>query len=144
MDEQLDPKMDALNAKAEVQEVSSPDNDDLVEAIIEEMDVTDQEPEADVPTEMIEDDVEEPREPDFKIFERGDFHMRCSCGFETQLAENVEGGMQYVIPATDKHTLDVMCPECNTKIQFYFTENTTANEEKDEEVLQESQTESEA
>lgn len=73
-------------------------------------------------------------QPSYKVYDNADFMLKCSCGAEKMIAENISGGMQYVVPATDSHTLDIQCPECLTKITFYFKEHVVEESPQDEDV----------
>lgn len=58
------------------------------------------------------------------ILPHADFKLKCSCGYEKTIAEDTTGAVQYLIPATGKHNLDVGCEGCGTVISLYFTEYT--------------------
>ena len=84
------------------------------------------------------------------ILPRADFKFKCSCGHEKTIAKDTTGAVQYLIPATGKHSLDIGCENCKTMITLYFTEHTEVKDDaelveevkqvNDEQVLQENKT----
>jgi hypothetical protein len=65
----------------------------------------------------------EVRPPELQLMPRADLKFKCSCGFERTLAEDTTGAVQYIIPATDQHTLEIQCENCGTKFTIYWEEH---------------------
>lgn len=82
-------------------------------------------------------EVQVAQEP--KLFEWADMKLRCTCGHEQTLGENIQGGIRFDLYATDKHTLGLMCESCSTKLELFFVEAT--NPPKEEEQDEQSTTE---
>lgn len=58
---------------------------------------------------------------DFISFEYADLFFECSrCGHMTVLDKGVEDGLQFVLPATDKHEWRMVCPNCKNMMRIFF------------------------
>jgi hypothetical protein len=82
----------------------------------------------------------------FRTFDFGNLTLECGrCGNQEILELGVEGGIQVILPTTDKHKLDLVCPKCKNFIKLYFTENFTKKKEvKDETKTADKEKESES
>jgi len=68
----------------------------------------------------------EPVKLDYKQFDFGDLQMSCGrCGEITLMDSGVEGGIQLLLPTTDKHEMKMVCQKCGNFMRLYFTENYT-------------------
>lgn len=97
-----------------------------MERNLDEMEIEDA-----VVVEDVSEEVELPKdaEPvklDYKSFQFGDLYMSCGrCG-ETELRDSgIEGGIQLILPTTDKHEMKMVCSRCGNFMRLYFTENYT-------------------
>ena len=69
-------------------------------------------------------------EPDYKTFNFGNLMITCGrCSNIEMLEEGVEGGIQVILPTTDKHKLELQCPKCKNFMRLHFTENFTKTKE---------------
>lgn len=78
--------------------------------------------------------VKEPQEgQDFKSFEFADVFFECNrCGHMTVLDKGIEDGLQFVLPATDKHEWRMVCGNCKNMMRIFFraSSNETIEEKK--------------
>lgn len=66
------------------------------------------------------------------VFPYGDLYVSCSaCGKESLLSANIPGGISFDLYSTDKHTLRLVCPACESSHMLFFKE--AANPPKEEE-----------
>lgn len=86
--------------------------------------------------ELNEEKVEE--EPKFTKWDFGHLTMKCSrCGYDDILQEDVEDGIMFTIPTTDKHNLILECPQCKSTVSLYWRESLKKKEVKEDEAVQE-------
>lgn len=69
--------------------------------------------------------VDAPKEPvagqDFKNFEYADVFFECNrCGHMTVLDKGIQDGLQFVLPATDKHEWRMVCGNCKNMMRIFF------------------------
>lgn len=80
----------------------------------------------------------EKEKPDFTKWDFGHLTMKCSrCGYDDILQEDVEDGIMFTIPTTDKHNLILECPQCKSTISLYWRESLKKKEVKEDEAVQE-------
>jgi len=69
--------------------------------------------------------VDAPKAPvegqDFKSFEYADVFFECNrCGHMTVLDKGIQDGLQFVLPATDKHEWRMVCGNCKNMMRIFF------------------------
>lgn len=61
--------------------------------------------------------------PDFKEYKYGTLVQDCSrCGHRQIMELGIEGGIQVLLPTTDKHHLIFECEKCKTVIMWHYIE----------------------
>ena len=82
----------------------------------------------------VKEKVKEPVEgQDFKSFEYADVFFECNrCGHMTVLDKGIKDGLQFVLPATDKHEWRMVCGNCKNTMRIFFraSSNETVKEKK--------------
>lgn len=64
-----------------------------------------------------------PDKPDFKEYKYGTLVQDCSrCGHRQIMEVGIEGGIQVLLPTTDKHHLIMECQKCKTVIMWHYIE----------------------
>lgn len=94
----------------------------------------------DVEEEMLDDASKEEAPIDFTKWDFGHLTMKCSrCGYDDILQEDIEDGIMFTIPTTDKHNLILECPQCKTTVSLYWRESDKKKplEVKEDETVQE-------
>ena len=72
---------------------------------------------------------------DYRTYDFGDLTLECGrCGERHVLESGVEGGVQVILPTTDKHNLTMTCTKCGNFTKLYFTENFTKKKEVNDET----------
>lgn len=66
----------------------------------------------------------------YRSFDFGDLTLECGrCGERQVLEYGVEGGVQVILPTTDKHNMQMTCSKCGNYTKLFFTENFTKKKE---------------
>lgn len=67
-------------------------------------------------------EVKQPQEGvDFNSFDFADVCFECNrCGHIDVLDKGIEDGLQFVLPATDKHEWRMVCGNCKNTMRIYF------------------------
>lgn len=74
----------------------------------------------------------------FTKWDFGHLTFKCSrCGCNEILQEDVEDGLMFTIPTTDKHNLILECPQCKTTLTLYWQKS---EKEKPKPVIKEDET----
>lgn len=68
-------------------------------------------------------EVKEPEKPNFKDYKYATLVQDCNrCGHRQIMELGIEGGIQIMLPTTDKHHLIMECQKCKTVMMWHYIE----------------------
>ena len=79
--------------------------------------------------EKVEEKVEEteipqPKEADHIKYDYGTLVQECFvCGEQEVKMEDVDGGLQFFLPTTDKHEMKMTCQRCKASMRMFWKES---------------------
>jgi hypothetical protein len=83
---------------------------------------------------------QEKQDINFERYDYGNLVQQCFvCGEEEIKLKDINGGLQFFLPTTDKHEMRLTCGRCGSSLRLFFERSSKVKTEEEKKVEQEKQ-----